>query len=242
VFADALVVAGATTDAVAGTETTAVLDRLAPGAPRTRLAGVDPDALLAAIPSHARLGRIDDAHGPLLRGQPPLEPECGVSVVLFSDRRPFHPERLHTALDVLLDGVVQTRARVWVASQPDVVLWLESAGGGMRVGQAGPWLAALAPQQWERVDPERRAMASLRWDPYYGDRHQEFVVVAHKADPTEITAALHEALLTDEELAEGEPAWRGYADPFGQWHTDPCGETDSESGPQAQLSNRKEEL
>ena len=35
--------------------------------------------------------------GPLLRGQPPLEPDSGVSVLLFEDRRPFHPQRLHDA-------------------------------------------------------------------------------------------------------------------------------------------------
>jgi hypothetical protein len=119
-----------------------------------------------------------------------------------------------------------------------VALWLESAGGGLRVGHAGPWLTTLAPEEWEQVDPDRRTMASLRWDPYYGDRDQELVVVTHQADPEEITAALREALLTDTELAEGEAVWRGYPDPFGQWHTDPCGETE---GAEVPLSNRKEE-
>lgn len=37
-----------------------------------------------------------------------------------------------------------------------------------------------------------------------------------------ITAALEGALLTEDELAAGETAWRDYPDPFGSWHTDPC--------------------
>lgn len=238
-FADALVLASATPDALTGARTFAVLDRLAPLAPRTRLDWLDMPALLAAVPEHARRGEVDDVHGPLLRGQPPLDPDRGVSVVLFSERRPFHPERLHNALEVLLDGVVRTRARLWLASQPDVALWLESAGGALQVGHAGPWLAALDEQDRERTDPERRAMASLRWDPYYGDRHQQVVVIAHRADPEEITDTLRGALLTDAELAEGPDTWRTYADPFGWWHTEPCSDPGGTEG--AEAATRKEQ-
>ena len=235
-FADALVLTGPSPDAWSAARTAAVLDRLAPGVPWQELAFLDVPALLAAIPPGARRGRLDHAHGPLLRGQPPLDPECGVSVVVFSDRRPFHPTRLHEALDVLLDGVIRSRGRVWVASQPDVALWLESAGGGLRVGHAGPWLATV--DDWTEIDPERQAMASLTWDPYYGDRAQDLVVIAHLAAPEEIVAALNGALLTDDELAEGEEGWAAYADPFGDWHEDPCEDMDVEELIQG---NRKEE-
>lgn len=235
-FADALVLTGPALDPWNASQVSAVLDRLTPGAPRQSLASLDVPALLAAIPANARRGVLDHAHGPLLRGQPPLEPDCGVSVVVFSDRRPFHPHRLHEAFDVLLEGTVRTRGRVWVASRPDVVLWLESAGGGLRVGHAGPWLAAV--DDWEGVDPERRAMASLTWDPYYGDRAQDLVVIAHLASPEEITAALRGALLTDSELALGERQWAEFPDPFGEWHSDPCEDVETED---LRQSNRKEE-
>jgi G3E family GTPase len=192
-FADALVLTGPAGDV----RTSAVLDRLAPGVPRQELSSLDVPALLAAT----QPGPAYDAFGPLLRGVP-LEPDGRVSVVHFAHRRPFHPVRLHEALDVLLDGVVRTRGRVWVASQPDVAMWLESAGSGLRIGYAGPWLAAL--DDWTAVDPERRVLASLSWDPYYGDRAQELVVIAHEASPSEITAVLGAALLTDEEVALGD--------------------------------------
>ncbi|MEU4743172.1 GTP-binding protein [Actinosynnema sp. NPDC023658] len=211
-FADAIVLTGSG-PADAGV-LDAVLDRLSPLAPRHDRDGLDVTALLAAIPDDARRGRLDDGFDALLRGQPPLEPADGVAVVHFVERRPFHPVRLHHALDVLLDGVVRTRGRVWVASRPDNALWLESAGGGLRVGNLGPWLAAV--DDWSEVPAERRASASAVWDPYYGDRSQELVVVTGSAAPEEITAALRDALVTDEELALVDEL--EFTDPFAEWH------------------------
>jgi G3E family GTPase len=236
-FADAVIINGRAADPWLAARVAAVLDRLAPAAPRARLDTVDLPALLAAIPPSARRGEIDDAHAPLLRGAPPLEPDCGVVLTLFTERRPFHPTRLHQAIDVLLDGVVHTKGRAWVASQPEVALWLESAGGGLRVGHAGTWLAAADDPTWERAGAERRAKAALDWHPRFGDRTQELAILSHQASPGVIVAALREALLTDDELAAGEAAWCDYSDPFGSWHTDPCDDLDSEDS--STLDNRK---
>lgn len=41
------------------------------------------------------------------------------------------------------------------------------------------------------------------------------------ADPDEIRAALHGALLSDDEMADPD-RWRHLPDPFGDWHRDPC--------------------
>ena len=206
-FADAVVVTGRAVDGWAAAHTAAVLDRLVPGAPRAFTA----QGLLAAVPSWARRGAVADAHAPLLRGCPPMEPDCGVTLTFFEARRPFHPQRLHRALDVLLTGVVRTRGRLWVATQPDVALWLESAGGGLRVGHAGAWLAAVDDAAWQRASPERRAKAAVDWHPRWGDRMQELVILSHDASSAQLMATLRGALLTDHELAGD---WRGYADPF----------------------------
>lgn len=220
-FADLIVLAGRA-DAWERARTAAVLARLAPAAQRVPLAALDGRVLLADLPAGARRGVPDDVHAPLLRGTPPLDDDCGARLVLFSARRPFHPERLHAALDVLLDGVVRARGRIWLATRPEAVLWLESAGGGLRVGHAGDWLAGAGEEAWEAASPERRAIASLGWHPRFGDRAQDLTVLVHAADPDEIEACLTEALLTDLELAAGEESWRALPDPFGWWHTDPC--------------------
>ncbi len=221
-FADALVLTGAAEDPWQQGRTEAVLARLAPTAPSSAIETLGVAGLLERIPATARRGTVDGAHGPLLRGQPRLSPDSGVSVVLFEQRRPFHPERLHDAFDTLLEGTVRVRGRVWVASQPDTVLWLESAGGGLSIGHAGPWLASLTDEQWEHADAEHQVRASLNWDECYGDRAQDIVLLAHEAAPHELIHALDAALLSDEEVAAGRQVWASYPDPFGDWHTDPC--------------------
>jgi G3E family GTPase len=206
----------------------AVLKRLNPTAPiimelpQRQLGSSIMRNLLTSIPPGARRGAITGPHDPLLRGQPPLTPDCGVHVVEFETDRPFHPERLHDAIDVLLDGVVAARGRLWLATQPDEALWLESAGGGLRIATGGTWIAAMTDDQVAQVDPERLAMASLRWDPLYGDRSSSIVAVSVEADPGHIRRTLAAAVLTDDELAAGQSGWHELSDPFGVTHADPC--------------------
>lgn len=230
-YAGALLVTGAADNGWEQAKLHAVLVRLAPGAPiawgsNAESPVTDIEKLLSQVPADARRGAVSDAHAPLLRGQPPLTDDCGVMIVEFEAQRPFHPERLHEAIDVLLEGVVSARGRVWVATQPDEALWLESAGGGLRVASANRWLAAMTPEEQEQVPNDRRAMAALRWDERFGDRHSSIVVLVHAADPTEIDRTLQWALVSDDELVD-ETRWRTWNDPFGQFHEDPCETTES---------------
>lgn len=202
--------------------TEAVLDRLSPLTPRLRLAEIDDRVFCGDLPDGSRRGMPGGVHDPLLRGAPPLDGDAGVRTLVFGARRPFHPGRLHDAIDHLLDGVVRSRGRIWLATRPDAVLWVESAGGGLRIGHAGEWLAGQDPSAWDEVDAQRRALAALAWHPRWGDRAQDVVVLCHGADPDEIEAALRSALLTDVELAAGEQAWAALPDPFGWTHDEPC--------------------
>ncbi|MDY6995222.1 MAG: GTP-binding protein [Actinomycetota bacterium] len=218
-FADVLVLTGAQDRAAS------VLRRLAPRA--LRLAGPALlESALSSLSRAARRGREHDAHEALLAGEPPLDADGDIQLVDFSADRPFHPMRLHLAIDVLLDGVVRIRGRAWLASQPDAVVWIESAGGGLHVGHAGDWLAASQPHADGFADPERVTWAGLRWNDRFGDRHISMTALVCGADPTTITNALAGALLTDDELARPQD-WPGYPDPFGDWHEDPCDEFDT---------------
>ena len=197
-------------------DTLAVVRRLAPRA-RITVGARRLDLALGNLERDARRGRSDDPHGSLLSGQPPLDETGPVKLVEFHSRRPFHPGRLHGAVDLLLDGVVRSRGRIWLASQPDRVMWLESAGAGLRVSEAGKWLAAMTTREVAYVGPERRAMADLMWDDRHGDRHTSMTVLACGADAAGIADALENALLTDCEM-ERPQDWRRYDDPFGDWH------------------------
>ncbi|WP_442971862.1 ribosome hibernation factor-recruiting GTPase MRF [Rhodococcus sp. WMMA185] len=220
-FADALVVDTRTTEPWLAHKVSAVLARLAPGAPTSDVP--DGPALLSRVGADARRGRVDGVHSPLLRGRPPLDADQGVALVEFTARRPFHPGRLHEAIDVLLEGVVTARGRLWLATRPDIALWLESAGEGLRVAAADRWLADMTDDELREVDGERRALAALGWDERFGDRDTSLVVLVHDVEPEAITTALNWALLTEYELAD-EQSWSTWDDPFGQFHTDPCAE------------------
>ncbi|WP_245721515.1 ribosome hibernation factor-recruiting GTPase MRF [Nocardia crassostreae] len=235
-FADALIAFDAGAELLERERTAAVLARFAPAAPvawvaePTALDAGDLTWLLRRIPDTARRGTAFDPHASLLRGQPPLSADCGVTLVEFATDRPFHPERLHSAIDVLLDGVVSARGRVWLATQPEDVVWLESAGGGLRVGGAGKWLAAMTPRELDEVEPERRTMAALHWHEQFGDRHNSLVILVHDADAEEIRHALHWALVDEDELRQVRFALERvarWADPFGEQHEEPCDTTRS---------------
>ncbi|MBP2337251.1 G3E family GTPase [Saccharothrix coeruleofusca] len=191
-FADALVLTGPTGDE----RVSAVLERLNPLAPRCELSVLDVDALLASIPPGSRRGEVDDTFDALVRGEVPGEPAHGVHLVRFTARRAFHPVRLRRVLAALSGGVVRMRGRVWLAGRDDSVLWLEGAGRAVRIGDVGPWPAAVGGSSG--ADGRGRA--------------QDLVVVAYRGTGEVIEAALSEALLTDEErwLA----AELTFADPF----------------------------
>lgn len=200
--------------------TLAVLRRLTPRA-RITVGLHHVETAVANLDPLARRGFSDDPHDSLLAGQPPLQPAGEVALLEFNARRPFHPDRLHQAIDDLLDGVVRVRGRAWLASQGDAVVWIESAGGGLGVGSAGTWLAAMSDSERAYADPERIALAGSLWHPDFGDRHIALTALVCGAVPEVITGALNRALLTDEEMAHPDQ-WAHYPDPFGDWHEDPC--------------------
>jgi G3E family GTPase len=134
--------------------------------------------------------------------------------LLFESRRPFHPQRLHDALDELTGEVLRGRGQLWIASQPDTVVSFESAGGGVRMGGLGYWLAALPVERWTETSVDRRIAAELSWDPYYGDRRTVLALIGLNLDTTAATALLSACLLTDAELAAGAETWHTLPDPF----------------------------
>ena len=222
-FADTLVVWGRPEqDPVDRDRLTALLHRLAPWATHVRVGdspAVDCTALAARL---LRTGRHDPAVpgmlGRALEGYPVgvHDPagEHGVGALLFRSRRPFHPQRLHDALDELTGEPLRGRGVLWIASRPDTAIGWESAGGGVLLAGLGPWLAALPPERWAATSDMRRLAADAAWDPYYGDRGTALSFVGFGLRTRALTALLRSCLLTDAELADGAEGWRTLPDPF----------------------------
>ena len=150
----------------------------------------------------------------------------GVTSILFESRRPFHPQRLHDALEEVTEHALRGRGQLWIASQPETALAFEFAGGGAGLGSLGHWLAALPADRWTETSDERRIAADLAWDPYYGDRRTVLAVIGLHLDHDAVTGLLHACLLTDDELADGFDAWRDLPDPFAGCFPPPAGTGD----------------
>ncbi|MER7896244.1 GTP-binding protein [Streptomyces sp. NPDC096046] len=159
------------------------------------LAGFDVEAAAAAQhPACALLPAESDAHG--------------VSTLVWSRRRPFHPERLYAALEDLTCAAARSRGRFWLADKPDTLFHWDAAGGALCVESAGPWLASLPDAAWEMVPPVRRAAAALDWHPEHGDRGQHLVFTSPGLDRDGLERLLESCLLTDAEYAAGRDAWQ----------------------------------
>lgn len=88
----------------------------------------------------------------------------------------------------------------------------------------------MTPEEFAAADPDRRALAALRWDEHFGDRDVSLTILICDADPEEIRHALQRALVDDDELRLLRTAPElvaHWADPFGDWHEDPCAPTES---------------
>ncbi|MEU0335206.1 GTP-binding protein [Streptomyces sp. NPDC006193] len=183
----------------------ALLSQLTPGARPVRVGdgrlGV---ALLEGFDVAAAAARLHPACALL----PQESDEHGVSTFVWRRARPFHPQRLHAALEDLACAAARSRGRFWLADRPDTLLSWDAAGGALCVESVGPWLAALPDAAWEMVPAERRLAASLDWHPEHGDRCQYLTFTSPGLDREGLPALLDSCLLTDDEYAAGRDCWR----------------------------------
>ncbi|MFJ8364574.1 GTP-binding protein [Streptomyces sp. NPDC093984] len=183
----------------------ALLAQLTPGARAVRVEGGGLGAaLLAGFDVAAAAARLHPACALLPQ-------ECdqnGVTTLVWRRDRPFHPQRLHAALEDLTCAAARSRGRFWLADRPDTLLSWDAAGGALCVESVGPWLAALPDAAWEMVPAERRVAAALDWHPEHGDRCQYLTFTSPGLDRDGLLALLDSCLLTDDEYAAGRDGWK----------------------------------
>ncbi|CAN5258850.1 hypothetical protein BH24ACT9_BH24ACT9_11610 [soil metagenome] len=138
----------------------------------------------------------------------------GVTTVVWRASRPMHPGRLSIALADLVDGVVRSRGRLWLANRPTQMLAWESAGGSVSLGVLGSWLADTDPQDWGGQPEAFQAAAALGWDDLVGDRCCELALIGTLRDPGRVRELLAWCLLDDGEYGAGPASWTAFEDPF----------------------------
>ncbi|GAA1942309.1 GTP-binding protein [Kitasatospora viridis] len=171
-------------------------------------------ALLAPVPPQAvaeRLARVRETVS-----TPAWQPResHGVRSVYWRARRPLHPQRLARAMPGLMRAVTRSRGHVWLASRPDTVVTWRSAGHRLELAGVDQWLPEPDAGGWPAASPERRMLATWHWDPYYGERRNEIVLIGAGLDEERLRGLLDGALLTDEELALGPTSWHELPDPI----------------------------
>jgi G3E family GTPase len=149
-----------------------------------------------------------------LRGEHMPETEAyGISSFVFRARKPFHPQRLMDLFGSEWPGVVRSKGFFWLASRMEWVGELSQAGGMLQHQAAGFWWAA-APEA-ERESARRKA--GKDWDPDFGDRCQQIVIIGIGMDEPALRSRLEDCLLTGDEMRLGPEAWRAFNDPFPPW-------------------------
>jgi len=150
-----------------------------------------------------------------LRGEHTAETDTyGIGSFVYRARRPFHPVRLHAAINQEWPGVVRSKGFFWLASRPEQAFEWSQAGAVCRHGPAGRWWAAVPREQWPAAAEERAAIDAI-WDDSVGDARQELVLIGIEMEQPLLIALLDGCLLTDAEMAGGPQGWLGFQDPFG---------------------------
>lgn len=152
-----------------------------------------------------------------LRGEHHSESEeYGIASFVYRARRPFHPQRFWDLIQCEWPGVLRSKGYFWLASRNDFVASWAQAGGACRHEAAGLWWSAVGPEIWP-TDAEQLASIKSICVGEYGDRRQELVLIGIDMDETDLRRRLDGCLVSDDEFAGGEAAWRLFNDPFPAW-------------------------
>jgi G3E family GTPase len=165
--------------------------------------------VLDSAESTAEEGEGGHGHGHDHQHSHPEE-EYGIDSFVYRRRRPFHPDRVAAVLADLPDAVVRAKGSMWVAGREDAHLTYSQAGPSAYAEVTGRWVASL-PEFEQDAYRRNRSDLGFTWDEEWGDRRTGLVFIGRDVDEESLTAALDDALLTDEEMAAD---WTAFENPF----------------------------
>ena len=148
----------------------------------------------------------------------PETEEYGIGSFSYLARRPFHPQKFFEFLHSTQDygKLIRSKGYFWLASRPEFAGQWSQAGGIAHYGFAGMFWKAIPKENWPQ-DEEYLASIEKQWVEPFGDMRQELVFIGQGLDKAEMTQALDECLLSEEEVLQGKSYWETLFDPFPAW-------------------------
>ncbi|WP_332630560.1 GTP-binding protein [Halalkalibacter flavus] len=143
----------------------------------------------------------------------PETEEYGVSSFVYRSRKPFHPERLMNWLENWPVDVVRAKGFIWVASRNSMAGLISQSGSLVTIQGAGEWVAAYPEEERKKALLEEPELQE-KWDPEFGDRMTELVLIGVDMNHKEIRNSLDHCLLTDGEM---DSDWTKLHDPLPQY-------------------------
>jgi G3E family GTPase len=153
-----------------------------------------------------------------LRGEHSPESDTyGISSFVFKARKPFHPERLENFLaNAWSNGILRAKGSIWLATRTDFAGSIALASRSCIIDPGGRWLSSIPESEWD-LTPEEKEDVLKDWDPKWGDRCQEMVIIGQNLDHASTIQDLESCLLNADEMQSGVASWMDLADPFPEW-------------------------
>jgi len=148
----------------------------------------------------------------------PETEEYGISSFSYEARRPFHPEKFHKFLHSTdsYGKLIRSKGYFWLATRPEYAGTWSQAGGIARYGFGGMFWMAVPRDNWP-TDEDYLASINENWVEPFGDMRQELVFIGQNLKQDEVTRALDDCLLSEEEVLQGRFYWETLNDPFPAW-------------------------
>lgn len=148
----------------------------------------------------------------------PETEEYGINSFSYQARRPFHPQKFFDFLyqDWPQGKLIRSKGYFWLASRPQVAGHWHQAGGIAHHGPAGMFWKAVPVDEWPQ-DEESQSFIKSKWQEPFGDMRQELVFIGQRLDENVMRKSLNDCLLSEEELLQGQEAWKMLDDPFPSW-------------------------
>ncbi|MGO1759486.1 MAG: GTP-binding protein [Mammaliicoccus vitulinus] len=142
----------------------------------------------------------------------PETEEYGISSFVYKRRLPFHAERFNQWMENMQSNIIRAKGIVWLAQYNHVACLFSQAGSFVNIHPITYWVDAMKEEQ-KREILDSRPEVKANWDPEYGDRETQFVIIGSDLNVDEITKSLDKCLVDSQEI---DADWSQLHDPY-EW-------------------------